>query len=31
GYIEATNYCFKHLYQKNEQKVELAKHSTKKA
>ncbi|MCF9489944.1 UTP--glucose-1-phosphate uridylyltransferase, partial [Vibrio parahaemolyticus] len=31
GYIEATNYCFEHLYQKNEQKVELAKHSTKKA
>ncbi|EEX38001.1 UTP--glucose-1-phosphate uridylyltransferase [Vibrio metschnikovii CIP 69.14] len=28
GYIQATNYCFEHLYQQNEQKVALAKQST---
>lgn len=30
GYIEATNYCFEHLYQKNPDQVELNKHSTQK-
>lgn len=28
GYIEATNYCYEHLYKKDEQTQELAKHST---
>ena len=31
GYIEATNYCFENLYQKDQQKVELDKHSTQKS
>ncbi|WPC74428.1 UTP--glucose-1-phosphate uridylyltransferase GalU [Vibrio porteresiae] len=30
GYIEATNYCYENLYKKNEKKVALDKHSTKK-
>lgn len=30
GYIEATNFCFKNLYQKDAQKMELDKHSTQK-
>ncbi|MDV7105960.1 UTP--glucose-1-phosphate uridylyltransferase GalU [Vibrio sp. TH_r3] len=30
GYIEATNYCYENQYQKNEQKVELDKHTTEK-
>ena len=30
GYIEATNFCYENLYKKDEQKVELDKHSTKK-
>ncbi|MDN3617805.1 UTP--glucose-1-phosphate uridylyltransferase GalU [Vibrio gallaecicus] len=30
GYIEATNYCFENLYKKDQKKVELDKHSTKK-
>lgn len=31
GYIEATNFCYQNLYKKNERKVELDKHSTKKS
>ncbi|MEZ8734258.1 MULTISPECIES: UTP--glucose-1-phosphate uridylyltransferase GalU [unclassified Vibrio] len=30
GYIEATNYCFENLYKKDQQQIELGKHSTKK-
>ncbi|EDK28215.1 UTP-glucose-1-phosphate uridylyltransferase [Vibrionales bacterium SWAT-3] len=30
GYIEATNYCFENLYKKDQQQVELGKHSTQK-
>lgn len=30
GYIEATNFCFENLYQKDAQKMELDKHSTQK-
>ncbi|MCK8086841.1 UTP--glucose-1-phosphate uridylyltransferase GalU [Vibrio sp. 1CM8B] len=30
GYIEATNYCFESLYKKDQQQIELGKHSTKK-
>ncbi|WP_215404730.1 UTP--glucose-1-phosphate uridylyltransferase GalU [Vibrio gigantis] len=28
GYIEATNYCFENLYKKDQQQIELGKHST---
>ncbi len=31
GYIEATNYCFEHLYLKDEKTAELGKHATQKA
>ncbi|MCE0493447.1 UTP--glucose-1-phosphate uridylyltransferase GalU [Vibrio salinus] len=31
GYIEATNYCYEHMYKANTKKVELDKHSTRKS